>query len=809
MNRNKSLIFFLLFLAFGFSLSFLNTSKQSHKGPENPGWTEQFLEMKNPQPGTNYALLRRSWAEHDKLFKKNNNVLDFIKEVGPNTVGGRVRALMIDYSDTTHLFAGGVSGGLWESTNGGSSWKPVSDHNISLAITCITQNPFNPKEIYYGTGEAQGNSASIDGAGVFKSTDGGKTFTQLFAGTSISSFSTIWDIEFSKTDSSTFYVGTRTGGLYRTSNSGNSFQQVFATSVDVHEILTYSDSTVWASVYGNGIYTAKEQTSMKFTLLKGVLPASGIGRVSMCYNKKFPNVAYCQFTSTGSTNLLGIYKTSDHGKTWKTLSSPTFISGMYSWAWYCLNTNVSPVDTNFVVITSVSGAYSTDGGSSWKVLSNSHADYHSSDFYPAGNSYLIGNDGGVHRYEKSTSGTARVSLNNGLNITQFYTGALNRNNSNVFMGGTQDNHTLYYNGNSFQDILGGDGSFCAFSSTSPYYAYASYQNGEIRRMSSNLGGQVNIKPSGTYSVWFINPFIVNHLNGNQLFFLTKNKILISSNSGSSWEDLTKSLNKTVLAIGASYESDPTIYFGGGGTALYRANNASTILKNEKDLTATSPSNAKGSTINDIKVNYTNPSTVYLAMSDINTKPRVWKLNGARGDSCKWINISGDLPVSLPVNCIEVNPQDSNMMLAGTDFGLYTSINGGKNWIKEMGVPNVVIFRMYSHPRDGSIYIFTHGRGVFKSQFKNFVVSVKKTNSVSSELKLTLNNPVYHELNFHVSSIDAFKNTRAYLYNSSGVMVDSFSISESTNIDVSGLSKGVYILRVLNNGNLSSHKFLKL
>jgi len=808
MNRNKSLIFFLLFLAFGFSLSFLNTSKQSHKGPENPGWTEQFLEMKNPQPGTNYSLLRKSWAEQDKLYKKNNNVLNYISEIGPNDVGGRVRALMIDYSDTAHLFAGGVSGGLWVSENGGQTWNPVSDHNISLAITCITQNPFNPKEIYYGTGESTGNSAAIDGAGVFKSIDGGKTFTQLFASTSISSFATIWDIEFSKTDSSTFYVGTRSGGLYRTNNSGNSFQQIFATSVDVHEILTYSDSTIWAAVYGNGIYSAKEQTSMKFTLMKGVLPASGIGRVSMSYSKNYPKVAFCQFTNTGSVALLGTYKTSDHGKTWKKLTSPT-LTGMYSWAWYCLNSNISPTDTNFMVATSVDAAYSIDGGTSWRKLSNSHADFHSSDFYPAGNSYLIGNDGGVYKFVKSTSSSTRISLNNGLNITQFYTGALNRNYSNVFMGGTQDNHTLYYNGSSFNDILGGDGSYCAFSSTAPFYVYASYQNGEIRRMSSNFGGQTNIKPSGAYNFWFINPFIINPFEGNQMFFLTKNKILVSSNSGSTWADLTNSLNKTVLSIGASNEKDPTIYFGGGGAALYRANNAGTKTKNEKDLTSTSPSNAKGSTINDIKVNYTNPSTVYLAMSDINTKPRIWKLNGAKGDSCKWINISGDMPVSLPVNCIEVNPQDSNIILAGTDFGLYSTLNGGITWVKEMGIPNVVIYKIYSHPRDGSIFIFTHGRGVFKSQFKNFIVSVKHINGEESKIKVGINNPVEDILNIKLETKDISFNTMAYVYNSSGKMVESFSVTEGQKYDVSRLGHGVYILRVISDNGSSTQKFLKL
>lgn len=789
----KKPFFFILYLLVAVPVFYFSGYRPYHP-KEHPGWMEQYREMKNITPGINYYGLRNQWEESDKLNKKTNQVIGFITEVGPDNVAGRVRALLIDAADSNHIFAGGVSGGLWHSYNGGLSWEPINEHSPSLAVTCITQNPFNPQEIYYGTGESTGNSANIDGAGIFKSTDGGKTFSQLTSSLAISAFSNIWDVEHSKTDSATLYVSVKTGGVYRSLDKGNSFKQIFTSSSEVHELLTYKDSTVWAGIYGYGIISGKEDSVMKFSLLKGGLPASGFGRISMNYSRDFPKVAFCQIMNAGSTALSGIYKTSDHGVTWKKTNSTTK-TGVYSWAWYCLNTNVGSKDTNFVLSLSVDAVYSTNGGLSWNTLRSSHADFHISAFYPSGNQFLLGNDGGVYRFNKSTAGSSNVSLNNGLNITQYYTGALNRHKSHVFMGGTQDNHTHYFDGTSFSDILGGDGSYCAFSSTPPFYIYASYQNGEIRRMNSSFGSQFNIKPPGSYSTWFINPFVINPLEGNQVFYLTKSKVLVSKNAGDNWEDLTKALNKNILSMGISYETDPTIYCGGGGSALYRIKNAATRVKEEKDLTNTSPANAKGGVINDIKVSHGNPSTVYLAMSDISTKPRLWKLNHALGDTCKWINISGDLPVSLPVNCIEVHPQDSNKMLAGTDFGLYASANGGTNWVKIKEVPNVVVFKIHAHLRDGKVYIFTHGRGVFRAQFNQFVAGVKPEEKSKLPYTVLFNNPVHNQLVLNIKDLPSSGNNRIYLFDLRGNLMLSESLYASKQVDLEGLKPGIYLMRL--------------
>jgi len=800
-----------LFL-FGFAILNLIVIKFTHcpekeAGPNEPGWQEQFKAMKNNIDGISYYGIRNSWHQQGILNKKSSDALNAITEVGPTKVGGRVRALLIDASDSLHILAGGISGGLWVTSDGGKSWKAIADQNLSMAVSCITQNPFNPKEIYYGTGESVSNSADINGAGVFKSTDGGITFSQLQSTATLSAFASIWDIEFSKTDSSTFYIGLASGGLYRTRNSGLTFKQEYVSSRAVHEIVTYKDSTFWFSLEGNGIFSSTEDSFIKVVKFTSILPTTGIGRVSMNYCTKFPDVAFCQILNSSGTSLVGIYKTSNHGVTWKKITSPA--STVYPWGWYCLNTNVSPSDTNFVLAIAVEGVASVNGGTTWNKMQDSHPDFHTSSFFASGRNFILGTDGGLYQFKKSTAFSSNVSLNNGLNITQFYTGNYHPSDSRLFIGGTQDNGTHFYDASNFSFVYGGDGSYCAMSATPPYYNYVSSQNGEIRRMNKDFIGTQNIKPSGSYAYWFINPFEVNPLDGNQLYILSKTRILVSTNSGTTYGNLSNSLNKQVLSLGMSYQKDPTIYFGGGGTTLYRCSNGATQTLKEVDLTATSPPLARGSVINSIKVNHSNPNTIYISMSDINIKPRVWKLNGAESSTPTWTNISGNLPVSLPVNCIEVNPYDSNAMVAGTDFGLYSTSDGGKNWSKETGVPNVPVWKVVSHPKNGVVYIFTHGRGIFKSQFKNFVPTTRIALNDKHSQPVSFNNPVENYLELTLTNQNERSITKVQLVNSSGMVVLEENINANSKLDLSRFSKGLYILRLRNDQFSGDYKVLKL
>ena len=199
---------------------------------------------------------------------------------GPDNIGGRTRALLVDASNVSHLIAGGILGGVWVSNDAGESWTPLNDTAISLSVTCIAQDNFNPENIYYGGGQVYRDSPP-GGVGIFKSTDDGKSFTLLPASTSIAGFQYCNAIKSSATDSNTLYIGTFSEGLYRTRDGGQSFQQVFP-AVDVKSIACFPTGQIMLSVYGLGIYASPTGDSGTFTKVTSGLPTTtDIGNIQI------------------------------------------------------------------------------------------------------------------------------------------------------------------------------------------------------------------------------------------------------------------------------------------------------------------------------------------------------------------------------------------------------------------------------------------------------------------------------------------------------------------------------------------------
>jgi hypothetical protein len=190
---------------------------------------------------------------------------------------------------------------------------------------------------------------------------------------------------------------------------------------------------------------------------------------------------YTQFMNGAGTAHVGIYRSNNRGKTWTALPNPSSIVD-YSWAWYCLDLAVHPTNADWLTSISVSAGFSKDGGKTWTELKSSHADYHTTQFFPGENNFLIGNDGGIYEYNTTTAGSSFLDRKIGYNVTQFYTGAFFPTGQDL-IGGTQDNGTRMTKSqnSSFTRILGGDGSYCAIDQQNAATIYGSYQNGVLRR----------------------------------------------------------------------------------------------------------------------------------------------------------------------------------------------------------------------------------------------------------------------------------------------------------------------------------------
>jgi photosystem II stability/assembly factor-like uncharacterized protein len=686
---------------------------------ENPGYFQQWFNEKKNADGVIPQWQYAAWDAADKRkasLRTGINLFDTLYELGPNTTGGRTRALMVDRRNDNIILAGGISGGLWRSENGGSSWTPLNDHQTSLMVSCIVQSPFDSDVIYYGTGEARANSAGVGGDGIFKSTDGGKTFTQLPGSRNLNGMESVWAIDHSLTDTNTLYAGTDKA-LYRSQDAGATWQAVY-NNARVSDVMCRPDGGVLFTRISTGVYSSPNGNSGTYQIVvDSDIPAQGAyGRIEFDYCRAFPNVVYALFEGPGfSSNATAFMKSSDGGKSWIRRTVPTAIGSGYQT--YCVMLGVAYTDSNRVVTGGVNIAGTSNGGSTWNTMSNGHADHHVvANMNQTKDNFLVGNDGGVYRYRWSNLTAANVGLNRGYRTTQFYAGGFAPTGI-VSMGGTQDNGTHMATGNlASSKVYGADGGYAHIGQQDGTIAYFATQNDGIFRIDnfrtpSQFIVRITSDSFEIEGVNFINAYQMNPADQYQLFYRTNSGIHFTQDGGDSWKRITRRI-VNLKAIGIEAAKNPTVYYGGTSGSLWRADSILTKgFFREVNLSSSIPANIRNESMNYIQVHPKDKYTVYVCYTNNSNEPRIWKASNLRGTP-QWTNVSGDLPVGLPVNFIQCDPMNpDSILVAATDFGLYVSNNGGRNWEKEMRVPNVAVHEV-KFREDGTVFIYTHGRGLY-------------------------------------------------------------------------------------------------
>lgn len=785
--------------------------------PGNPGWYKQWYEMRSDASGNfDYKLYRnvRMQTEQIRMKKGGGSNLTNIQEVGPDNVGGRTRAFLVDRDNQNLLFSGGISGGLWVSTNRGTSWAPVNDDVANLSITAITQNPFNSDILYYSGGEPAGNSAGIAGNGIYKSTDHGSTF-QVLANSQNGDFDYVWKIEHSLVDSNTIYIATANDGLQRSTDGGMTFESLL--TGEITDIEVFEDSSVIAGRHGSGIYYSPNGNPGTFSLLSGGLPSAGsFNRIEMAYCKNTPQVMYAAFENTSGNYIQGVYKTTNGGSSWTATTDPGNGGISFAFPWYCLTLAVKPNDPNYVVIGSVGMGVTNDGGNSWVESAYSHADNHIVVFDPFDyTKFYVGNDGGVYRYDVTQHWFATLSLNNGYNVTQFYTGSFFPTGTK-YWGGTQDNGTQSgtISDLSFDHIFGGDGAFTSVNQQAPNNAFISWQNGHIYKTSNafnqypdflDVMNELDGDADGNVDddTWFINPFEMNRQDGEQVYFVTRDRLWRTIDGAASWEPAT-ALRTDLYAIGISNEVFPVVYVGGRGK-LFRMDNAIGQFPGEEiSLGSSIPMVVQASFMSCITVSPNDKSTIYVSFSTVSNEPRIYKVTNATGSSPTWTAINGDLPPGLPINWIEVSPYNEDVMIIATDFGLYTTMNGGQNWNLEEEIPNVPVHMVRLRHSDNKLFIYTHGRGIWTANAPTLGMG---TQNQFTDIELMVY-PTITDNIVNVKSSAVIKSLE--LISSTGQILASISVNSQKFIwDASILANGIYYVRASHdNGKVSSVKFIK-
>lgn len=784
---------------------------------EHPGYFEQWFNEKKGPDGTIPSWRYARWADWDKSQmnrRSNEKIFDTIFPLGPANVGGRTRSIWIDPRNDNFILAAAISGGVWRSENGGTSWKPLNEHQESLIASCFTHNPKNPDIVYYGTGESRANSADVNGGGVFKSTDGGKTFSRIPSTVGRAGFDAIWDIEHLPDDSNTLFVGTHGQGLHRSTDGGNTWERLTTGGNNLaNDILALPGGRVLVSMQSNQVYASDSAgKSGTFRLVSfPTFPASGTyGRIQMANCRNFPNVVYAVFEGIGFNDPpVRFYKSSNGGRTWIQRTAPSQFGPSYQT--YCLMLGVSATDSNVVVGGGVNIAQSNNGGTSWTNKTQSHADYHYMiPFYKNNTDFLVGNDGGVYRYKYGSS-SVNADLNNGYYTTQFYAGAFGPT-GNVSIGGTQDNGThVATNRLNTRKFYGADGAYAHIGLQDGTVAYLSTQNEGIRRIDNF---NPNVPPSFTTGIAasafssegvnFINAYTMAPGDQNTLVYRTNQGVHLTKDGGASWTRLNTINRSSIKALAISNESNPVLYFGGGAAQLYRMDTLYTAAKgSEVSYNASVPFQVTDDFLNSIIIHPKDRYTIYVSFSNINNQPRVWRVTGMNTASPKWTSVSGNLPPSLPVNMVAMDPAfpDKNLF-AATDFGFYYSTDSGKTWTKEMKVPNVAVHEVKVR-EDRTVFLYTHGRGLWAMKLST--PSSTAMPAVFSGIRL-YPNPAADQIRLQFE-----QDLKAYnwtIYNQGGQAVLSGNReSAERGIGVTKLAPGTYFIRIQAGERRYTSKFL--
>jgi hypothetical protein len=442
-------------------------------------------------------------------------------EMGPDNVGGRTRAILIDKDNSNLIYAGGVSGGLWKSTNAGLTWKivPGTDQLEFSGVVSICQTING--DIYFGTGEgatsnmsgASNGASAFIGGGIYKSTDG-VTFSQLEStapNNLISTnfdFASVTEMAAHKTDPNTLYAATRRG-IKVSTDGGQSWQAGLASAAEFFDVEVANDGSVFAST-SSGIFYSEDGTAGSFSQLAsvGATFGGGSGRIEIALSPSDVNYVYAVFSNQGGLGRYkGIYRSTDKGETWDLIlpgwsgtTAPTY-NIFNQQANYAMAIAVDPQNKDRIIVGGLD-LWEFEYGvgiepiSYWSVSDAVsfyvHADHHEILFDESNPGRIyFGHDGGVSRSDDN--GVNFITQNRGYGVTQFYT--VDYSKDGKVIGGTQDNGTQYINFfNNISEknavkVAGGDGGYTQISYINPDIIFSESQNGSARRSAD--GGLTN------------------------------------------------------------------------------------------------------------------------------------------------------------------------------------------------------------------------------------------------------------------------------------------------------------------------------
>jgi photosystem II stability/assembly factor-like uncharacterized protein len=705
-----------------------------------------------------------------RLGETSYNALAF-RNIGPAINGGRIADIAIHPDNGNVWYVAVGSGGVWMTENAGTTWQPIFDEQPSYSIGSITLDPGNPATVWVGTGENIGGRHVGYGDGVYKSTDGGKTWQN----TGLEATEHISTMLVHPENSDVVWVSVQgplwtpggDRGLYKTTDGGATWRKVLSdnewTGVtdlvmdprdpDVLYAATWDRHRTVAAYLGGGPGSGIHKSTdggETWTKLTSGLPSSNLGKIGLAISRQDPDIVYAAIELDRRTG--GVYRSTNRGGSWSKMSDA--VSGATGPHYY-QELYASPHHFGRLYLVSNATLISDDHGATFRRmnLDGKHSDDHAIAFHKNDPNYLlVGSDGGL--YETYDDMKTWRFLRN-LPVMQYYKISVDDAQPFYFVyGGTQDNGSN--GGPSRTDTdhgirnadwfktLGADGHGSATEPGNPNIIYAETQQGRLHRVDRITGDQVFIQPQARQGEPFERynwdaPIEISPHSPTRIYFASQ-RVWRTDDRGNSWTpisgDLTRNEERITLSIrGAqqswdnpwdvsamsNYNTITSLAESPLAEGLLYAGTDDGLLQVTEDGGATWRRIEVGSIrgvpatafVNDIKADLYDAGTVYVALDNHkfgDFKPYLVKSTD-RGRS--WRSIAGDLPDRHLVWRVVQDHMNPQLMFAATEFGIFFTVNGGAKWIELQGGVPTISFRDITIQRTHQdVVAGSFGRGIF-------------------------------------------------------------------------------------------------
>ena len=712
---------------------------------------------------------KRNQKDNSKTEKVSLNAFKF-RNVGPAFLSGRIADIAIHPNNENIWYVAVGSGGVWMTNNAGTTWKPIFDSQPVYSIGSITIDPSNPNVIWVGTGENVGGRHVGYGDGVYKSMDGGKSWKNM----GLKKSEHISEIIVHPDNSDVVYVASQgplwssggERGLFKTQDGGKTWNKVLGGSewTGVTDIMMDSryPNIIYAATWdrhrtvamymgggpGSGIHRSDDNGNTWKKLTNGI-PRSNLGKIGIAMSYQDNDVVYAAIETDRTKG--GVYKSVNRGESWTKMSNT--VSGGTGPHYY-QELYTSPHKFDRLYLMNVQILTSEDGGKNFRQLEGArqkHSDHHAIAFKESDPDYImVGTDAGI--YESfDLAKNWHYFLN--LPLTQFYKVAVN--NAEPFyhiFGGTQDNGSA--GGPSATDegagITNRDWYKTLFadghqSATDPVYnniIYATTQEGRFHRVDLETGEQVFVQPQALegdpherYN--WDTPILVSPHDPARIY-IGSYRVWQSNNRGDSWNpisgDLTRNENRielpimgrkqswdnawdvkamsqynTITSLSESPVQEGIIWAGTDDGFIQVTSNGG---ESWKSIPVTKLGLPDRTFVNDIKADLYDSNTVYVSLDNHkegDLSPYLFKSSDL-GES--WESISNNIPDNTLVWRFVQDHVNKDLFFLATEFGIYTSLNGGNSWQKLGGTPTISFRDIVIQERENDLVGASFGRGFF-------------------------------------------------------------------------------------------------